>query len=284
MTTEVTWSKTYLEWIENNTAFVSVPFTWMLPDAWSRCVALKSEGYKVRAGGPAVTLSTIYKDKLPDFSQVAELGGKVDALVHHNPDAVFTSYGCQRHCPFCIEGILKIPHVELTEFVPKRFVCDSNLLMCSRKHFDRVIDSLKSLHGIDFNQGLDARLLTDYHVDRIRELDLECVRFAWDDMASEDAVHDAIFKCIDAGIPKDKIRCYVLVGFNDDPLDARCRCETLKAAGIVKPNVQRYQPLDCTVKDSFVGENWTEKELSFFCWFWNRQAWLGGVDYEDYER
>jgi len=144
-----------------------------------------------------------------------------------------------------------------------------------------VIDTHKHLTGIDFNQGLDARLLTDYHVDRIRELDIECVRFAWDNMASEDAVHDAIFRCLDAGIPAGKIRCYVLVVLDDDPLDARCRCETLKAAG-VWANVQRYQPLDAVTFNSHVSENWTERELQKFCYFWNRQAWLGGVDYSDF--
>ena len=164
---------------------------------------------------------------------------------------------------------------------PKRIICDNNLLACSRAHFDKVIDTHKHLHGIDFNQGLDARLLTDYHVDRIRELDLECVRFAWDSMASEEPVHDAIFRCLNAGIPKNKVRCYVLVGFDDDPMDARCRCETLKEAG-VWANVQRYQPLNSVVKDSYVGEHWTERELVRFCRYWNKQAWLGGIDYEDY--
>ena len=277
------WPKSIVDWTEGDTAFVSVPFTWLLPEAWSQCVALRQGHKRVRAGGPAVSLS-IGSAALPDMSQVAEVGEEVAALPHHNPNATFTSRGCIRKCSFCavpkIEGDLR----ELTAWDPRPLVCDNNLLACSRSHFDKVIDRLKPVPGIDFNQGLDARLLTDYHVGRIRELDLECVRFAWDDIASENAVHDAIFRCIDAGIPKNKIRCYVLVGTDyDTPDDARCRCETLKAAGIVKPNVQRYQPLDTLSKDSFVGRYWTKKELGRFCRYWNRQAWLGGVDYDDYE-
>ena len=276
ITQRETWLKGVADWTEDNTVFLSVPFTWLLPETYSRCVWYKSQGYIVRTGGPAVSL-------MPDYlKDVAEIGGEVSALPHHNVNAVFTSWGCQRGCSFCIEAKLKIPHREDDEFEPRPFVCDSNLLMCSRRHFNKVIDRLKSISGIDFNQGLDARLITDYHVDRLRELDLECVRFAWDNIASEDAVHDAIFNCLDAGIPKDKIRCYVLVGTDDDtPTDARCRCETLKAAGIWA-NVQRYQPLDTLAKDSFVGKHWTDRELSRFCRFWNRQAWLGGIDYDDY--
>ncbi len=271
------WPKCVAEWTDKDTAYLSVPFTWLLPETYSRCVWLKAEGYRVRAGGPAVSL-------MPETLQdVAELGGEVEALFHHNPNATFTSRGCIRRCPFCavprIEGDLR----ELPTWEPRPIICDNNLLACSRAHFDKVIDSLKPLSGIDFNQGLDARLITDYHIDRIRELDLDCVRFAWDSMANEESVYSAISRCVAAGIPKDKIRCYILVGFDDDPLDARCRCETLKAYGITKPNVQRYQPLNALTKDSFVGRNWTEEELKRFCRYWNKQAWLGGIEYEDYQ-
>jgi hypothetical protein len=279
MLTQAPWSKNVVAWNEGQTVNVSVPFTWLLPNAWSACVWSRSSGYTVRAGGPAVSL-------MPDYlKDVAEIGGEVHALPWHNRHATFTSRGCIRRCPFCavprIEGDLR----ELDDWEARPIVCDNNLLACSRAHFDKVIDRLKPIPGVDFNQGLDARLLTDYHIERIRELDLQCVRFAWDSMANEDAVHDAIFACLDAGIPKDKIRCYVLVGTDSDtPEDARCRCETLKAAGITKPNVQRYQPLDTLVKDSFVGKHWTDKELKRFCRYWNRQAWLGGVDYKEYAR
>ena len=50
------WSKHSVEWIDGDTAYVSVPFTWNLPKAFPRCAALKQEGYHVRAGGPAVSL------------------------------------------------------------------------------------------------------------------------------------------------------------------------------------------------------------------------------------
>jgi hypothetical protein len=40
------------EWIENDTAFLSVAFTWRLNEAYSRACWYRAAGYKVRAGGP----------------------------------------------------------------------------------------------------------------------------------------------------------------------------------------------------------------------------------------
>lgn len=96
------WRAGLAEWIDGDTAYLSVPFTWSLQNAHMRAVALRCEGYRVHAGGPAVSL-------MPDFlAEVAEIGGEVNALPHHNPDATFTSRGCIRRCPFCavpkIEG------------------------------------------------------------------------------------------------------------------------------------------------------------------------------------
>ena len=145
------WSKKTVEWIDGDTAYVSVPFTWNLPKAFSRCSALRQEGYKVRAGGPAVSL-------IPDYLEsVALIGGDIEAVTHHNSEATFTSRGCIRQCSFCAvpktEGYLR----ELPSWDPRRLVCDNNILATSRSHFNRVIDSLKHIEGVDFNQGLDKK-------------------------------------------------------------------------------------------------------------------------------
>jgi len=269
------WPKKAIDWIEGNTAFVSVPFTWELPRAYSRCIFLKQQGYKVRAGGPAVSL-------MPDYLRdVAEIGGAVDALWHHNPDATFTSRGCIRECGFCavpkIEGELK----ELDEWKPKPIICDNNFLACSGRHFDKVIDSLKAFKGVDFNQGLDARLLTEYHAGRLAELDCT-IRLAWDHIGPESQVFKAIETLLRAGFSKRNIRIYVLIGYDDTPRDALYRLETLKAFGIW-PNPQRYNPLDTLKRDSYVAPNWTHRELHRFMRYWARQRWLEHISFDEYE-
>ena len=59
-------------------------------------------------------------------------------------------------------------------------LCDNNLLAAPLSHFDKVIDRLIRHGWCDFNQGVDARLLTDYHARRIAEIKQPQVRLAFD--------------------------------------------------------------------------------------------------------
>lgn len=269
------WSKGVVHWCKNGVAYVSVVFSWDLAEAYQRCVWYAAQGYDVRAGGPAVAVNSGY------LADVAEVGGVAAALRLHNRDATFTSRGCIRRCRFCavpqIEGDLR----ELADWEPRPVVCDNNLLACSRAHFDKVIDKLKGVPQVDFNQGLDARLLTDYHADRLAELDTRLVRLAWDHVKLESAVMVAYERLRRAGFWKERIRVYVLIGFDDTPADALYRLESIKALG-VWPNPMRYQPLDVEKRNGYVASGWTDAELKRFMRYWSRQCWLASVPFEEY--
>lgn len=275
----MTWSKGIVHWRENGVINVSVAFTWYLADAWTLCQWSKLAGDTVRAGGPAVAL-------MPDYlADVATVGGDLPVLARHNLDATFTTRGCIRQCPFCAVPRIEGEFRELTEWEVKPMVCDNNLLAASRVHFDRVIDRLKGLRGVDFNQGLDARLLTDHHVARLAELDLPIIRFAWDHVGLESEVMDAIDRILTAGVAHRRIRCYVLLGYYDTRDDALYRLERLRAKGI-RANPMRFQSLDALVKNSFDKEkmeDWTDRELRRMMRYWNRQNWLSKVPYAEYE-
>lgn len=255
---------------------MSVPFTWNLPEAYSRAVWRRQEGYHIKAGGPAVLL-------MPDYlSDVAVCNGfELPALQRHNSEATFTSRGCIRSCEFCAVPKIEGDLVELSGWEPKPIVCDNNLLACSRKHFDSVIDRLKPLKNIDFNQGLDARLLKPYHLERIRELNLSCIRFSWDFIKDESIVISAIRMTKRTGIPKSKIRVYVLINFKDDFDNAQYRCLTLKAEG-VKPYPQRYNPLNTLRRDSYLSPAWGERKLKLFVNYWSRQNWYSKIPFDEY--
>jgi hypothetical protein len=209
------------------------------------------------------------------------LDGEVSALPHHNPEATFTSRGCPNNCPFCAVPLIEGGLRELSNWEPKPIVCDNNLLACSRKHFDRVIDGLKPVPCVDFNQGLDARLLTAYHAGRLAELDLAVARLAWDRTDDESAVMQAIDMLNRAGIGNRRIQVYVLFGFEDSPEDALYRFEVLKAKKI-RMNAMRYQRLRALTRNDYVAPGWTERQLRDTAKFWNRQRWLGGIDFADY--
>ena len=265
----------YAEWTEKKDAFISVVFSWQLDSAYQRAVWLRSSGYRVQAGGPAVALNP------GAISDVAEVGGTVDALPHHNPDATFTTRGCIRHCPFCAVPIIEGDLVELTDWEPRPIVCDNNLLAASEAHFDRVIDRLKPLSGIDFNQGLDSRLLTKRHAERLTELNLSTVRLAWDNTAYEHQFITAYKVLRDAGIPARMIRVYVLIGFDDTPEDALYRLETIRGLGSW-PNPMRYQPLDTKRRNDYVSPSWTDAHLKKYMRYWSRLAWFGHIPFSEY--
>ena len=271
------WPKKPVEWTKGNRAYVSVVFTWHLPEAYQRCAWYSVQGYSVQAGGPAVML-------MPDYlASVATCNsGSLNALARHNPDATFTSRGCVRTCPFCAVPRIEGKLIELEDWEPRPIICDNNLLACSRKHFDTVIDRLKPLKQIDFNQGLDARLLTQYQANRMSELNMACLRLAWDNVASENRVFEAINILAKAGFRKELIRFYVLIGFQDTPEDALYRFEKLKEAQIWSYPM-RFNPLDTLVKNSYIGKHWTHKELRRFCEYWSNSAYYEHIPFREFE-
>ncbi len=76
--------------------------------------------------------------------------------------------------------------------------------------------------NVDFNQGLDARLITDEVVNRLSRLKLNSgssmkVRLGYDSKQSEEPVKKAIERLHDVGINGRRIMVYTLFNYNDDP-------------------------------------------------------------------
>lgn len=145
-----------------------------------------------------------------------------------------------------------------------------------------MVDSLKPLGGIDFNQGLDARLLTGHHATRLAELDLLFVRLAWDNIRIEKDFIRAFELLRRAGFPKRMIRSYVLIGYNDTPEDAFYRLETIRQLGAT-PYPMRYQPLDALRRNEYVAPAWTDKELKRFVRYWSNLNRLGAIPFAEFE-
>lgn len=270
------WKGGLVEWVYEQTAYLSVVFSWQLPVAYQRAVWWKMAGYEVRAGGPAVTFN-------PDYlADVAQIGGEIEALSHHNSKATFTTRGCVRRCPFCTVPKIETDFRELNEWEPKPIICDNNFLASSLTHFNRVIDLLKPLSGIDFNQGLDSRLLTKYHADRLAELNMLFIRLAWDNINIESCFMQAVKWLYQAGFPKKSIRVYVLIGYKDTPDDALYRLETIRGLGIT-PYPMRYQPLNAIRRNEYIAPGWTDRELKRFVRYWSNLNHLGAIPFNEFE-
>lgn len=271
------WNKGIAEWIENGIIHISVVFSWNLPEARKQVLSLPKK-MKVLVGGPAVYANPNY------LSDIAEVGEHANALIHHNPDATFTTRGCIRNCSFCIVPTIEGKLVELTdeEWKPNKIICDNNLLAASQSHFDHVIDRLKEskIKGIDF-QGIDARIMTEHHAQRLSELPGAVLHLAWDHIKFEKQFRKAHKLLTDHGTSPNRIRVYVLFGYKDAPEDALYRLQEVKALGSM-PNPQRYQPIDCLVKNSYVDENWTERQLKDYMRYWGRQIYLWNIPFEEY--
>jgi len=267
------WRKGIAQWRIKDTLYLSIVFTWDLPEA--RKIAEASKKHVI-VGGPAVSL-------MPDYlADVAEIGKSLpySPLSFHNPMATFTSRGCPNKCGFCAVHRIEPDFIEYDDFLIRPVVCDNNLLACSDRHFDRVIDQLKVLPFVDFNQGLEAARFASYHAERIAEIRHAKVRFSLDSWEDQGDVYHAVCRCRWNGI-KD-IGIYVLIGYDDTPEEAKEKLEWVRSLKIM-PNPMRYQPLDLLVKNAYIGEGWTKKELEDVQRYYSRLGYFGGgISFEQY--
>jgi hypothetical protein len=269
-TRKTSWPKKPLVWVDAGVLYISVSFTWQLPEV--RRWLLEGDLFRrydppvVRIGGPAVDLMPEF---LPRPRNVFVGGWLPGVLQRANPLATRTTRGCPRHCAFCGIGRGKIepgPFEELEDYPVLPIVCDNNFLAASERHVDRVCRELREVWGwADFNQGLDARLLTPAKAEAIANIGKVQWRFAMDDMTPEsrDAINEAGNQMVFLRVPYARVSAYALIGFADGPEEAWSRCRWLEGRGI-RPYPMWYHALDAleynTVTAAQEELGWTDAE------------------------
>lgn len=234
-----------------------------------------------------------------------------DEYVYPAHDAYFTymTRGCGMKCAFCAVQTLEpeyYPYISITDtikrvdtqFGPKKdlLLMDNNVLRSPR--FDEIIDEIKTLgfakgatyinpktgkrvqRFVDFNQGLDAFLLTPHKAKRLGELAIRPARIAFDHIEDAEAYKKAIRLCAENGITHmSNYLLYNGVDFTgkghsyhpDTPEDLYERMhismdlqeELIESTGhkvSIFSFPMRYIPLE-DLKRGFVGTHWNPKYL-----------------------
>lgn len=106
----------------------------------------------------------------------------------------FLTRGCPRGCEFCVvgkkEGRCSRKVADLSEFWQGQkniVLCDPNILACKewKELLQQLIDSGA---WVDFNQGLDIRLMTEEKTQMLSRIKMKEVHFAWDKYEDKEQV------------------------------------------------------------------------------------------------
>lgn len=205
------WPRKPTYWMDKKVLNISIPFTWNLPGVLAELHQKSFCWDHAFVGGPAVQLMPGFFDNLDYVTAHNWCKGVLQRV---NPLATRTTLGCIRRCGFCAIGT------------------------------GRIEGNFKELdYWPDFNQGLDSRLLTDYHAARLKEIKKPTIRLALDHMDYRDQWQEAFDRLREAGIAKRNISSYCLVGFGSDPRESWQRCEWVESHG-VKAYPMWYHSLD----------------------------------------
>lgn len=228
----------------------------LLPDMF------RKEGVEVHVG-----LMPEVEKYAPDYSLLKE---KPDYSISH------ISRGCIRKCGFCMVHKLE-PEFQNRDWendilpgTKKILFYDNNFTAKSIEEMGKDVIKIKEIINkydikeIDFNQGLDCRLLTDEKADLLSQLPIDPIRFAFDGMHEDGYWQKAIEKMVKRG--KRNFRSYCLFNYNDSVEDLYYRIkqailltEKYKISCEMFP--MKYQPiLDINNQRDFTGEKWNIRE------------------------
>ncbi|MDR2056882.1 MAG: radical SAM protein [Dysgonamonadaceae bacterium] len=188
----------------------------------------------------------------------------------------FLTRGCVRHCPWCIVpkkegGIRAYRDVETVLQGRKTAILMDNNVLAS-EHGLQQLEKIADLKcKVDFNQGLDSRLVTDDIAQLLSKIRwIRFLRFSCDTTPAVEPLLKAIEKLNRYGVKNYRIFVYVLV---KDVTDANERCRILKKLG-VNPFAQTYRGYESNTQPT--------REQKHFAWYVNQKAVFKATEWENY--
>jgi hypothetical protein len=125
---------------------------------------------------------------------------------------------------------------------------------------------------VDFNQGLDSRLVTDEIAKLLSKIKwIRFIRFSCDTIQAMEPLLKALEKLNKYGVKNYRIFVYLLV---KDVAAANERCMLLKKLG-VNPFAQTYRDYQSNIQPT--------AEQKRFAWYVNQKAVFKSTEWEDYK-
>lgn len=136
-----------------------------------------------------------------------------------------------------------------------------------RPHFERFYTRKGKKRYVDFNQGIDARLITDENMKKMAEIPIRPVRIAFDHWSQ----HETYVKAIRSAVKNGHVSLsnYVLYNYTDEPIELYWRlklnvelCEELGVSIYSFP--MKYHPIEDPKYFSnrdYIGPKWNRKYI-----------------------
>ncbi len=186
---------------------------------------------KINTGGTGFSLKTVLSPEIDNIKPHANFG--------------FGTRGCIRKCKFCVvpekEGKIRIEGdlLDLWDGKAKEIVLYDNNILALPEHFNLICKQARDNKiRLDFNQGLDHRLLTPEFVDIMKSIEHHEYRFSFDHPSYINSVERAIDLLQAKGI--NRCEWFVLVGFDTTIQDDLIRLNYLRSQN-QNAYVQRYR-------------------------------------------
>lgn len=198
---------------------------------------------------------------MPDYEMAKKWDPEWDSSI------IFTSRGCIRKCPFCavpeMEGYLNSVRKSIRGLIypgHKRVVIwDNNFL--AHKHCTEIMKEIVDLGlSVDFNQGLDGRLMDEKKVKLLSQMKATRIRIAYDETYVRNEIKRAIDLLKVNGINGRNIVVYTLYNHKDTPEDFLGRVKDLMHWGVCSYPM-RFEPITSLSKNSYVAPAWTPEKL-----------------------
>lgn len=135
----------------------------------------------------------------------------------------FLTRGCPRGCGFCHvktkEGNCSYKVADLSEFWRNQkniVLCDPNILAC-KDHMELLGQLVDSHAKVEFNQGLDIRLINDENLHVLKQIKLKNIHFAYDRWQDKEIIEPKLRKFVElTGYNKNKgsVMVYILCNYD----------------------------------------------------------------------